>query len=191
MSQKEYLKNANNLYDLIEKAHDEKLAFWYENVLFTWQWWLGVLLTIVPWILWFFFRKKESTYRLLASGFIVIIMSSWLDFVGIALGLWHYNYDVLPFLPSYLPWDFTLIPVIIMSLIQIKPDSNPYIKALIFAGGSAFIGEPLFKSIKTYNPENWKSIYSFPLLFCIYLLGHYISSRDSFDKINNKSKNEK
>jgi xanthine/uracil permease len=137
-----------------------------------------VILTVVPWILWLFFRKKESTYRLLASGLIVMLISSWLDFVGIALGLWHYNFDVLPLLPSYLPWDFTLIPVIIMFLIQFKPRSNPFIKALIFAGGSAFIGEPFFESIKTYTPENWKYIYSFPFLFCIYLLGHFISCRE-------------
>jgi len=183
MNQKDYLNNADKIYELIEKAHEKKIAFWLENVIFTWQWWLGILLTVVPWILWFLFRKKGSTYRLLLSGTIVLLISSWLDFAGIALGLWHYNYDVLPFLPSYLPWDFTLIPVIIMSLIQFKPHSNPFIKALIFAGGSAFIGEPFFKLIKTYSPEHWKYIYSFPFLFVIYLLAHFISKRNEFDKL--------
>ncbi|MCM3118784.1 hypothetical protein M3610_26760 [Neobacillus sp. MER 74] len=189
MNQKDYLYKADKIYDLIEKAHDKKITFWLENVIFSWQWWVGTLLTVVPWILWFLFRKKGSTYRLLLSGLMVMLISSWLDFVGIALGLWHYNYDVLPFLPSYLPWDFTLIPVIIMFLIQIKPNSNPYIKALIFAGGSAFIGEPFFALIHIYNPEDWKYIYSFPILFGIYLLGHLISTKDSFDKIKNKTTN--
>lgn len=187
MDQKEYLKKAAKIYDLIEKAHDKKIEFWLEHVIFTWQWWLGIFLTVVPWILWFFFRKKESTYRLLLSGLFVILISSWLDFIGVDLGLWHYNYDVMPFLPSYLPWDFTLIPVIIMSLIQFKPDSNPFIKAFIFAVGSAFIGEPFFAWIKTYSPENWKYIYSCPFLFCIYLLGHFVSKRDKFASLSEKS----
>ena len=32
-----------------------------EHVLFTWQWWVGVSLTIFPWILWLVFRKRECT----------------------------------------------------------------------------------------------------------------------------------
>jgi xanthine/uracil permease len=189
MEQKQYLRQAEKLYDLIEKAHDKKIHFWFEHVIFTWQWWLGVFLTVVPWILWFFLRKKESTFRLLCSGLLVMCISSWFDFVGIALGLWHYNYDVLPFLPSYLPWDFSLIPVIIMFLIQMKPHYNPYLKALLFAGGTAFIGEPFFVYIKTYSPEDWKYIYSFPILMGIYFLGHFISFRRSFEKISNTSTN--
>jgi hypothetical protein len=185
MEQKEYINKAEKLYDLIEKTHDNKLDFWIENVIFTWQWWIGVFLTIVPWVFWLYFREKESTYRLLAAGFFVIFISSWLDFIGITLGLWHYNYDVLPFLPSYLPWDLTLLPVIIMSLIQFKPHFNPYIKAFIFAGGTAFIGEPFFALIKTYEPEQWKYIYSFPILYVIYLIAHVISTRDEYQKLNN------
>lgn len=185
MHQKEYLTKADKLYDVIEKVHDKKINFWLENVLFTWQWWLGVSLTVVPWIVWILFRKKESTYRLLAAGFLAIIISTWLDFVGITLGLWHYNYDVLPLLPSYLPWDFTVFPVLIMFMIQYKPKINPYIKAFIFAGGSAFIGEPIFKWLHTYDPEHWKYIYSFPFLFAIYLASHFVSTRGEFDWLDN------
>jgi hypothetical protein len=92
----------------------------------------------------------------------------------------------MPLVPSYLPWDFTLIPVIIMFLIQFKPHSNPFMKAFFFAAGSAFMGEPLFAWIKTYSPENWKYIYSFPFLFCIYLLGHFISKREGFASLVKK-----
>ncbi|WP_338473025.1 CBO0543 family protein [Niallia sp. XMNu-256] len=95
----------------------------------------------------------------------------------------HYNYDVLPFIPSYLLWDFSLLPVITMFLIQMKPHSIPYIKALIFAGGSAFVGEPTFKWLKTYDPENWKYIYSFPILYIIYFIAHSISNKNGFDKL--------
>lgn len=186
MGQKEYLYKAEQIYDLIDKAQDKKINFWLENVIFTWQWWVGVFLTVIPWVLWLYYRKRESTYRLLAAGLFVMIISSWLDFIGIMLGLWHYNYDVIPLLPSYLPWDFTLIPVIIMFLIQIKPHFNPYMKAFIFAGGSAFIGEPFFVWINTYDPEQWKHIYSVPILVVIYLLAHFISTRDAFDKLSDK-----
>lgn len=183
MNQKEYLEKADKIYDLIEKAHDKKFHFWLENVIFTWQWWLGLALLIVPWILWFFFRRKTSTYRLFTAGLFVIFISSSLDFIGVALGLWHYNYDVLPFLPSFTPWDITILPVITMFLIQLKPNLNPFLKAFIFAGGSAFIGEPIFSWLKLYSPEQWKYIYSFPFLFSIFLLAHFISTRNEYNSL--------
>jgi len=183
MDQKDYIAKSDQLYDFIEKTHDKKIDVWLQNVVFTWQWWLGLSLTVLPWLFWIFLRKKRSTHRLLYAGFFAMFISSWFDFIGVALGLWHYNYDVLPMVPSYLPWDFALIPVNIMFMIQFKPNSNRYIKALIFAGGSAFIGEPIFTWLKTYNPEHWKFIYSFPILFVIYLIADFIAKRDEFDKL--------
>ena len=50
-NQEQYLKRANELYDQIAATHSEKVKLWSENVIFTWQWWLGVVLAVVPWIL--------------------------------------------------------------------------------------------------------------------------------------------
>lgn len=68
MDQKDYLKKVEKIYDLIEETHNKKLDIWIENVVFTWQWRLGVFLTVAPWILWFYLKKKkESAYRLLCK----------------------------------------------------------------------------------------------------------------------------
>ena len=48
INQEQYPKRANELYDQIAAAHSEKVKFWSENVVFTWQWWLGVVLAVVP-----------------------------------------------------------------------------------------------------------------------------------------------
>ncbi|MGM0875044.1 MAG: CBO0543 family protein [Bacillota bacterium] len=75
------------------------------------KWWLGVGLPIIPWLLWFKFRKKESSDRLLYVGYFVILISSWLDIMGVALGWWFYKSKVIPVIPTYIPWDITLMPV--------------------------------------------------------------------------------
>jgi len=67
-----------------------------------------------------------------------------------------------------------------MFLIQIKSESNPYIKALIFATISAFIGEPVAAWIKLYDPANWKYLYSFPIYIVLFLISHHIYYRKSF-----------
>ncbi|MEW9673622.1 hypothetical protein [Ammoniphilus sp. 3BR4] len=47
--------------------------------LFTWKWWVGLALLVVPWILWAIFRKKESSVRLLLAGFVIMVISTILD----------------------------------------------------------------------------------------------------------------
>lgn len=132
-----------------------------------------------------FLRKRESTYRLLTAGFFIIIVCSWCDVLGTTLGKWHYNFDVIPMLPSYAPWDFTVPPVLAMSLIQYKPHIHPTIKAVIFGGVSAFGGEPIAKWLRIYDSHNWKHIhiYSFVIFVLIYLIAHFISSRKTFEEI--------
>ncbi|HUC91610.1 MAG TPA: CBO0543 family protein [Paenibacillus sp.] len=183
MHEDAYFKKDAQLYDKIAAIHDEKYELWIEQVLFSWQWWVGVLLTVVPWVLWLCFRKKESTYRLLLSGLFIVFISSWLDFIGISAGKWHYHYDVLPLLPSFTPWDFSVLPVLAMFLIQIKPKVHPFLKGIVYGAISAFAGEPIFIWLELYTPENWKTYYSFPIFVLIYLSAHWLSGRKHFAEI--------
>nr|WP_304608245.1 CBO0543 family protein [Pontibacillus sp. HMF3514] len=94
--------------------------------------------------------EKKSRNRLLYSGFFMIIISSFLDIVGVRLGLWYYNYEIIPLSPAFLPWDFTVIPVSVMALIEYKHHFSPVLKALIFAFLSSFIGETIFEYFDYY-----------------------------------------
>ncbi|OIJ18748.1 hypothetical protein BKP45_15805 [Anaerobacillus alkalidiazotrophicus] len=176
-------EQVENIYNLVAEANEKMFYVWKENILFTWQWWLSVALTILPWIFWIKFRKKDSTIRLLSAGLFVILISSWLDFFGISLGLWYYIYDVIYIIPNYFPWDFTLLPVTIMFLIQFKPNSNRYIKAIFFSLLASFVAEPFFIWIGMYQPKKWEHIYSFPIYIVIFLIADYISKRSSWEKI--------
>jgi hypothetical protein len=51
-----------------EKAEDvisEKIKIWAEYELFSALWWMSVVLTLLPWVIWLLVRPKESTDRLL------------------------------------------------------------------------------------------------------------------------------
>ncbi|MGG1877942.1 CBO0543 family protein [Paenibacillus cisolokensis] len=52
----------------------------------------------------------------------MIIVSSWPNQLGIAMGLWHYHWEVIPFMPANFPWNFSLLPVTVMFLNQYKPE---------------------------------------------------------------------
>ncbi|WP_332694567.1 CBO0543 family protein [Halalkalibacter lacteus] len=116
------------LYKQVSEHTNAKYSIWVDSVLFTWQWWVGVSLSMLPWVLWIVFRRKESTLRLLTVGFFVMFLSTFLDSLGVQLGFWYYKHSVLPLIPAYIPWDATLLPVTIMALLQVKPKVSPYLK---------------------------------------------------------------
>lgn len=175
-------QNVNQIHELIY----QKIEIWREYVLFSGLWWFGVLLSIIPWVIWFIFRKKRSTDRLLYVGFMVMTISVILDILGDQLGFWHYRFNVIPVLPTYFPWDLTLMPLTIMFLLQIKPNTNPYLKAIIFALISSYLAEPFFHWLEIYQPIHWRYSYSVPIQVVIYMLAHYISKRNEFSFLSDK-----
>ena len=168
---------------MVHQANQDLFQVWKEEVVFSWEWWFEAVLFLIPWVCWIRFRKKESTSRLLYAGFIVLIISSWLDFIGTTLGLWYYPVNIIPTAPAYLLWDFTLLPILAMLCLQIYPHVHPLYKACLYGGFNAFIGEPIFNWMGFYDPTKWKYIYSFPIFIVIYLIAYYGSNRESFNKL--------
>ena len=154
------------------------------DILFTWRWWIALALIILPWTIWFFVRKKESTDRLLYVAFFVMVISSAMDDVGITINLWKYPVIVFPLMPEFVTFDVCALPVATMLYIQYFPNVNPYIKAVIYAVTSSFIFEPLNVWLGLYVKVHWEYYYSFPIMILIYLISNYIASRDKFSKLN-------
>jgi magnesium-transporting ATPase (P-type) len=172
-------------YESLYKADHQIYLAWLQYVIFTWQWWLQLALTIIPWILWVIFRKKHSSRRLLLSGLFIITISYFLDVVGITLGLWQYRWELLPMTPSITPWDASLIPVAVMLTLQYNPfNLNKYAKAVIFSAGASFIAEPIFAHYGFYILIKWRFLYSFPITALMYLVADYLSRGENFERVN-------
>jgi len=177
------ISDLEKAYGLITQANKDMIYIWYHHILFTWRWWLSFSFTIFPWVTWIVMRKKESTNRLLYAGLLTMLLSSWFDVIGILFGLWSYPAEVIPLSPSFIPWDFTLMPVITMAFLQYKPMINPLVKAVVFAGIGSFVAQPLFVLIGFYIPKHWQHYYSFPIFMGIYLLAHFLVTRDNFERL--------
>lgn len=180
---KDKIRETDHFFDKIHHIEMNYLTFWKENTLWHWDFWLSFALTIMPWVLWFVFRKKGSEARLLLVGGFGIIVASWLDFIGVAFGIWHYSGKLLPTIPTFIPWDMCLIPVSLMFWVQYKPNLNSFLKAGIYSTLTSFIGEPIFEWIGLYSPEQWSSFYSFPIYAAIYFVADRISKSTAFDDL--------
>jgi hypothetical protein len=145
---------------------------------------VGAALSVLPWIFWVFARKKESTNRLLLGGAAVLIVSSFLDHIGMAMRFWDYPTKVLPLIPPFLPWDFTLLPVVSMLFYQWKPGWNPWHKAAVFSAIGSFVVQPVFRWMAFYETHLWKDWYSFPILIGIFMIGYFFVTRGRFEKLD-------
>lgn len=168
------------LLDQIQSLLWKKVHMWQEHVVWGPLWWMGVFLTVAPWLLWAVYHNKRSTDLLLYVGCFIALVSLCLDILGDQLGLWHYRFNVIPVLPTYFPWDLTLMPVSVLVFLEYKPKASPFIKALAFALMASYLAEPFFTWLKVYNPVHWRFSYSIPIQFLLYLAAHALSRRSRF-----------
>lgn len=183
MTFEEALKQVEKASKLMVKANDMVIDATMNGFLFTWKWWIAVAMIIIPWVIWAIFRKKESTARLLFASGIIMILSTNLDAFGVENGKWTYPLKAIPIPTISYSFRYSVIPVLTMFFLQYKPQVNPLIKAVIFAGLSAFIGMPLMAMLDMYKKVDWAYTYSFFLLTGFYLLAHWFSRRKSFEQL--------
>jgi hypothetical protein len=173
-------------YELFVKKMElthEQTSFFQQYELFTWQWWLLLALTLLPWVLWFMIRNREIQARLLLGGFFAGLTALVLDMIGTQAGLWRYGIKLVPSLPPLIPYDLALMPVSYMILQQISKTKQKFIiYAVVLSAATAFAVEPILKHIHVYYPTNWKSLYSFPIYFLIYCAAFKISSISGFQR---------
>jgi hypothetical protein len=184
MDFEEINKQTQELYLKLHDAHVQYLHLWENQIVFTWRWWFGVALIIIPWSFWLVIRKKDSSSRLLHAGLVAIILSSFLDMIGVVLALWSYPISVFPIMPGYIPYDFCALPVATMLFIQFLPKIKAIYKALVYGAIGGFVFEPMMNWIGVYNKKEWKSYYSFPILVAIYLVCNYFAKKKIFEPID-------
>lgn len=174
---------SNMLFKELHNTHVKFYELWVGNIIFTWRWWIAMSLIISPWVIWLLVRKKESTDRLLYAGFFIMVVSSALDMIGIALNLWSYPINVFPLMPEFIPFDICALPVGTMLFIQFFPKIKPWIKSFIYATVASFIFQPIMSWFGLYNKMDWHDYYSFPILVVLYLIADHLASKKNFAEL--------
>ncbi|MFD2924680.1 CBO0543 family protein [Halobacillus naozhouensis] len=160
--------NAADLYEIQQKWFDTHYHYWVEHVLFSFNWWFLLLLTFIPWIIWWTLVNKSRLFEMITLGLFVAAIAAFLDSVGVIWGLWTYESKMIQMLPELIPIDYSVLPVSHMLLYQWFPRWRSFVLAHIFlSAAGAFIAEPLFVWMDIYELHAWKHIYSIPIYFAI------------------------
>jgi len=161
---------------IIYQAHmaftQQRIDYWVQNNLFTWQWWFLVVILILPWFLWWKVVDKKRILSILSMGLVVIGTANWMDQVGNELGWWYYPYRILPFVSQFGPVNYSSMPISYMLLYQIYPRWSAFlVAAVITAAVFTWVIEPLFIWLGMYHVVFWKSSYSF-LIYILIAISH-------------------
>jgi len=160
--------SASELVNLQRQLTIFEYNHWWNEVLFTPQWFLLVFTVIVPWYIWLKLVDRKRIMEISLFGTLSIILISLLDVIGVGLGLWGYKYKTCPLIPLLIPVDFTALPIIYMFIYQHYRTWKSFIIVLtIVSFILTFIGEPLVELINIYQRYAWEYIYSLPIYIAI------------------------
>jgi hypothetical protein len=149
-----------------EKLKVISYEHWINDDLFTWKWWVLLLLSIVPWFIWWKISDKKRLTEILLYGTIIAILAIILDNIGTDLLWWEYPDKLFQMIPPLFPADITLVPCLMMLVFQwTKTWKTFLILNFVLSLLMAYIGEPLFIWLNFYHLNQWKLLYS--LLFYI------------------------
>lgn len=162
------------------------LEHWLHHQLFTWQWWLLVVLSVVPWLLWWRVVDKRRILEILALGLFISTIASLQDVYGWNRGMWRYHIQLLPMCVPLLPFDLSVLPAVYMVVYQFFRSWKTFIGFnLVLAFGFAYIAEPLLEWMGIYDPIKWKHIYSVPFYIANAMLGKW--GIEKLKKIENRT----
>lgn len=158
--------------------------YWMDNVVFTFNWWVLLCIFIAPWLIWWKLVDKRRIREILLYGFIIMVLSSVLDDIGVSSLLWAYPYQLLQILDRLNAIDLTVLPIMYMLIYQYFYKWNSFLIAhVLLALFSAFVAEPILVQMNIYMPLLWKSVYSFPIYILIAVVVKLFT-----DKINKVSR---
>jgi len=151
---------------------------WLHNNLFTWQWWILLVATIFPWIIWGYLVKKKDRLHVFAFAMFIGIVSSILDVIGADILLWGYPTKLFFMVPPLFPADLTIIPVVFSLAYHYGKSWKRYtVYSIIISFLFAYVIEPFFawaNMYQKYNFHHWLSLIGF---FLVALIGRWLIER--------------
>lgn len=177
------MTNQHPSFEELEKARKEYLEvareYWLKHDLFSFDWWLLLIISVVPWLVWWKFVDKKRLTQILLYGFFVSAESVMLNISLTNSMVWGYqNIVFYLFSPVLFPYDFTMMPVVYMLVYQKCIKWKTYLFASISISVIfTFVVEPLLEWMKIYREYKFPSIYSFALYLLIAVVSKWIVDR--------------
>jgi hypothetical protein len=184
-------KQFDQLSGMLEKSSAGIYQYWLNySSPSTWQFWLLLGLLVLPLVALYFLIDRDRALLFGFYGFNVHVWFLYSDTYGATHRLWNYPYKVIPFLPTNITLDSSLVPVSFMLLYQwiLRNNKSYYLYTALLAALFAFLFKPAlatFGFFRMYRGMNY--VYLFVLYVAIAFLSKWITNLFvHFEKQGNK-----
>lgn len=164
-----------------ELVHQLRLQLWnvtyaryLEQEIFSVQWW-GIIVTLgIVYFIWWKVVDKTRLLEILLFGSYVAVSSAVIDIWGVTTAHWQYNIRIFPILPAPFPFDYTLVPILLMLSYQYGKHWGSYLGWSALASGLFSFGiSPLFQATGIKSFYEWSFFYFFILMMGLAMLARY------------------
>lgn len=151
---------------LTDKLNQLEMDWWINHDLFSFQWWIILIVNVV-----FFILFLTRIFEISITFIIAFVLVGIIDDIGEYFGLWDYPHQFIQFTARFNAVDFALVPSIIALIFQMFSKWRYFLIAdFSFSSINSFIGVPIFVYLGLYKLHNWNYLYSFLTLFVAVIL---------------------
>ena len=164
------------IYEAEQHLTQLRVENWLNLDLFSWQWWILVVLLVLPWVVWWKYVDKKRLLEIFMVGLLVLILSAHLDSVLSETGLWYYHYWLTPWTPRLITANFSFIPVVYMLVYQRYRSWKSYLAAMaVLAFVLAVPTEMILVWADIFEMYQWRSYYGIPVFFAMGILVRWLT----------------
>ncbi|MBM7865672.1 hypothetical protein GTO89_02595 [Heliobacterium gestii] len=116
------------------------LSRWNAEELYSISWWSLIGVMVIAYAIWWKIVDKKSLRNILLFGSFIAVANTVFDSTIITMGLWGYKTKLIPTIPSTFPFDYTVIPLLAMTIYQFFPTWDKF-----------FVGIAIVKAIFVFG----------------------------------------
>lgn len=146
-----------------EKLTHLSIDHWLQHDLFSFNWWILFLATIIPYFIFWRVVDRNRFFEVFSYGMFCASLCMLLDIIGTEMLLWSYPDKLIPIITPLIPANMVIIPISAMLVYQYFSTWKTFLIATL--GWSilfAYIIEPLFMLRNMFVlGEHWSHTKSF------------------------------
>ncbi|MCX7711550.1 MAG: hypothetical protein N2484_17050 [Clostridia bacterium] len=158
---------------MTESLHGTQVMYWNQSYqrwaaqeLFSFGWFFNIVFLIVLYTVWIKIVDKRRIKELLLFGSFISVAAGFVDVIAVSSGLWEYKIRLFPINPATFPFDYTVVPIFYMIVMQYTSSWRGYlIGSLLAAGVFAFVISPIYINLGIKQYHNFNYFYMFLLVF--------------------------
>lgn len=157
-----------SLYEIQMEFWKQSYQRWSTQELFSFAWFFNIAFMLILYVIWIKIVDKRRLKELLLFGSLIAISANCIDIVAVTTGLWEYKVRLLPISLFPFPFDYTVIPILYMLVLQYTMSWRNYlIGSLLASAFFSFVISSVYVLIGIKQYHHFNYFYMFILVFVI------------------------